>query len=240
MDTEAEILWEERCCDGLAAYGARRTENAIISWRAAALIAERFDGDDPRRAATQSNLGLALAIERRLDEADAACQSAAAAWQAARSWVATMSADGTARSSTFHHRLELKHQDSFAEHYRRRHQTLCAGAASLTSFNHGLVLIALDRGPVGIALVGEAVRVRCASFGASNPELLSMIEITADLAPETVPAEVAHARTHLGHGECGRSMPERWRMDRPPQMNDRRRLLGAVCMTGLMARDDLP
>ena len=79
-----DLLWEGLSEQALAAHERGRRAEAARLWRHAWTIALTIEPDDPRRAASLNNLGLA-------DPADARrLADAVAAWQQAEGWVARM------------------------------------------------------------------------------------------------------------------------------------------------------
>ena len=66
----AELLWERLAEAGLAAHDVGDTGVAAELWTAARALAETFDDDDPRRAATLNNRAVISARSGEADEAE--------------------------------------------------------------------------------------------------------------------------------------------------------------------------
>ena len=109
----AEQRWEARALEGLAAFQASRIEEAYAAWRSAAAIARAFAADDPRRAASRTQLALCHAAAGNAQAARRAFRRALRAWEAAEAWVARMGVAHRARSSSFHLRLAAKHPGGY-------------------------------------------------------------------------------------------------------------------------------
>ncbi len=131
----AELLWERLAEAGLAAHDVGDTGVAAELWTAARALAETFDDDDPRRAATLNNRAVISARTGEADEAESLYRRARAGWQAAETWVARMAQAPRARSSLFHLRLEGKHRARYDELARDEHRRRLRAARAVTSAN---------------------------------------------------------------------------------------------------------
>lgn len=226
-DDRAEHEWErlsEAAVECLAESGlpaARDLLHRVVACSPA------FAAGDPRIAASLTNAAAAAALAGDYRRATEAFADVAAAWEKARLWSETMAVSGTARSSLHHHRLELKHRDSFAAHLRRRYRRWLDGGEAASTFNHGIVLCRLGRDADGRKHIAAAVRLRRQAFGAADPAYLKMAEA---MGSDGTPADAVP----------GRSALQRWRQNRPPRIDDLRRLLAAVCFAVVLDPRHLP
>jgi len=186
-----------------------------------------FAAGDPRIAAGLSNAAAATALAGNYGRATEAFANVIAAWEKARLWTETMAVSGTARSSLHHHRLELRHRHSFAAHLRRRYRRWLDAGEAASTFNHGIVLCRLGFDADGRKHIATAARLRHHAFGAGDPAYLQMAEA---LASDGTPAEAVP----------GRSVLQRWRQNRPPRIDDLRRILAAVCFAVVLDPRHLP
>ena len=109
----ADDLWERLVAAGLAAFDAGRLDDAGALWISALAHAERFAGDDPRRATALNNIAAVRHLRGGADEADGFYRAALDAWAAAEPWIDAMAIAPRARSSLFHMRLEEKHRADY-------------------------------------------------------------------------------------------------------------------------------
>ena len=233
-----ELAWEALSREALEAHGANRAGEAAVLWRRAALIAAAFPADDPRRAASLGNEALACALDDDLERAEAGLRAALEAWGDSANWIGGMRVRGTARSSLFHHRLEVRHRASFETHIRARYGRWMDGCLGASLFNHGIVLVSLDRDEEGRAQLARAVERRRNAFGGSDPGLAFMLRTLAGLCPDEDEAEACLDRAGAAMSDPSPDGLERWQRDRPPQLDDVRRLLSAVCLTAIFAERD--
>jgi tetratricopeptide (TPR) repeat protein len=237
----ADLEWEALGREALEAYIGGRIDEAVMLWRRAEDIAAAFAADDPRRAAGLNNLALAATLAEDFTAAESLFAAAAEAWQATRGWVETMGVQSVARSSLYHHRLELKYRDRFREHIRTRYRGWTDGAEAITAFNSGVLALCLDRDEAGRDLIERAAVLRQKAFGAANPELAVMLATLAGLSEAGGEAEQAEAFAERGRRaseDPTRNALERWAEDRPGEFNDARRLLAAVCLSALISERD--
>ena len=109
----ADDLWERLVEAGLAAFDAGRLDDAGALWISALADAERFAGDDPRRATALNNIAAVRHLRGGAAEADGFYRAALDAWAAAEPWIDAMAIAPRARSSLFHLRLEEKHRADY-------------------------------------------------------------------------------------------------------------------------------
>ena len=109
----ADQLWERLVEAGLAAFDAGRLDDAGALWISALAHAERFAGDDPRRATALNNIAAVRHLRGGAAEAEHFYRAALDAWAAAEPWIDAMAIAPRARSSLFHLRLEEKHRADY-------------------------------------------------------------------------------------------------------------------------------
>ena len=238
LATGDELAWEALSHEAMLAHQNGRCNDAIILWRRAASLTQHFAADDPRRAATLSNLATADALSDQLERAEEGFRAAGRAWEAARSWTMNMAVTGTARSSLFHHRLEMKHRDQYKSHLRSRFcQSIDAGDAA-SAFNHGVVLTCLDHEEGGRQRIATAIELRRRAVGAADPGHVIMTRTLAALdgTGETAGPQLEHGESTARPGTP--DALQRWAQARPPQLNDERRLISAVCLTAILNQRD--
>lgn len=231
--TADELCWEAISREAMESHDSGRNDDAALLWQQAGMIARTFPDGDPRHAASRNNIAVAEAVAGRCEEAERGFRDARSAWTASRDWSSFMQVSGTARSSLFHHRLEMKHRDSFQSHLRRRYCHWIDAAEAATAFNHGIVLLALDRDEAGREQMLQGARLRGKASGANDPGYCMMLGILEALkcAP-TGPQEVLTASCSP-EDQVVRSALTRWSASKPPQMDDVRRLLAATCLTAV-------
>jgi len=234
--SEDELVWEALSREAVLAYGCSRRREAALLWHRAAELSASFPSGDPRRAASISNEALCWALDDSLDRSHAGFCAAIDAWEAARDWSAQMAVQGVARSSLFHHRLEVRHRDSFKTHLRTRYVRWIAAGQAASAFNLGIVLICLDRDEAGRTRLAEAAALRERGFGAADPGLFLMLKVLAALGGPD--AELYQARAATAEAQLSRDALTRWTEDCSPRLDDVRRLLGAVCLTAIFAQRD--
>lgn len=205
-------------------------------WHRAAALSAGFSAGDPRHAASISNRAMAWALSDDIARAEAGFREASDAWKASRKWSMEMTVQGTARSSLFHHRLEVKHRSSFKEHLRARYRGWIEAGEAASAFNRGIVLICLDHNEAGRAQLADAATLRERAFGTTDPGLALMMRTLAALGGPD--ADTCRERAQAAESTPSRDALTRWVQERSPQLNDVRRLLGAVCLTAMFSERD--
>jgi len=233
-----ELAWEVLSREALEAHDANTAGEAAVLWRRAALIAAGFAADDRRRAASLGNKAMAGAFDDDLECAEVGLRAALEAWGDTASWIGGMRVRGTARSSLFHHRLEVRHRDNFEAHIRARYGRWIDGGLGASLFNHGIILVSMDRDEAGRAQLARAVECRRNAFGGADPALAFILRTLAGLCPDEAEAEACLDRAGAAMTDPSPDGLERWQRDRPPQLDDVRRLLSAVCLTAIFAERD--
>ncbi len=127
----ADLLWESLTEAALAAHDAGRRAEAVRLWQEAEHHGAHFADNDPRRAATLNNAGVADGGSG----AEALYRRALEAWKAADAWVGLMAVEPRARSSLFHLRLENKHRDRYKDFVRADYRSLLQAGAAVASAN---------------------------------------------------------------------------------------------------------
>ena len=177
-------------------------------FRDAAQAVGGFTACDPRRAAALDTLGTLAWRDGRVRYARRLLDGAVEAWHGAERWVDDMRMAGSARSSTFHLRLEARHRGVYPEIVRLRHRkTLAAGRAGSEAN-----LAAIDD---DAAALEAALALRRDAFGDRE-------------------AGAAAIARRLGRPVDGRVL-DRFR-ERPPRaFDDERRLLAAALLAPVLA-----
>jgi hypothetical protein len=203
-----EYLWETWSEAALAAHARGRRRAAARLWTSAAEAVERFPAGDPRRAASLNNHALAE------DEPAAMLTAALGAWEAARSWIASMAPAPRGRSSTFHLRIETRNRTALAELARALlARDLDAGRA-VTLANLALTRRPRDREAARLA--AEARDLRRAAWGPNEAGTLWLDALLAALEARAEPPAPPN-------------LP--WSARRPVDFGDERRLKAAVFLS---------
>ena len=204
----SDLLWERWMDGARIRLIAGEKDDAGQLWRAADDIASTFADNDPRRAASLDAVGALAVYNGNSERAEQLYRKALAAWQAADGWVEVMGTAQSARSSTFHLRLELKYPGAYPEITRARHFKTCAAGRAGTLAN--LATLADDR-----KAMQRAMAARRDAFGKRESGAAAMAEVLG----ETVEARVM----------------DRW-AERPPQRyDDERRLYAAALLAPVLA-----
>lgn len=239
-----EWEWEAVETAALEAYGAARTEEACHLWRRARELSLMLPPKDPRRAASISNVGLALLIDGQMLEADAALEEAIALWENGLAWIDAMEVTLGARSTLFHFRMEQRHGASYMTVRRGWNRNLLKGSVALTKFNHALVRYHLDRDESADDLLQESIELRRSSCGTSDAHLATMLAVHAARLDAVGRLEAAEEKSSQARQSLARS-PKRplelWLAERPTRLCDQRRLLAAAYLTASVHdRDVMP
>ncbi len=235
-----EIAWENLCREALGTYISGNAGKAVQLWRKSIEVSDKFPTDDPRRCTALNNAGVMNCLDSRPEESEKTFRRTLEEWQKARAWTNVMEVNGTAKSSTFHHRLEVRHHNQFREHTRSRYADWIDGAESITAFNLGVLLVGMDRKSEGLEALKESLRLRELAFGIGNPELALILRALAGLSGSGDTSANYLERAKKSEANPTRSSLQRWENDRPHTMNDMRRLLGAICMTAMLSQQNFP
>ncbi len=227
----------------IEAYGAARTEEACHLWHRERELSSALPPDDPRRATSASNVGLALLIDGRTKEASAALEEAIAGLgEGALAWIDTMEISFGARSSIFHFRMEQRHEASYATVRRASNRKLLTGSVALTKFNLALVQYHLDRDESADELLKDSIELRRSSCGPSDGLLATMLALYAARLdaigrPEEAEENSCQARQILARPP--KRALEFWNAERPSKLCDQRRLLAATYLTACVHDRDV-
>ena len=221
--------WEARALEGVAAFRAGRIEEAYAAFRSAAAMARAFAPDDPRRAASRTQLALCHAAGGDDRAARRAFRRALRAWVAAETWVARMDIGQRARSSGFHLRLQTKHPGGYDAIARAEFARLLGAgrAAALAGSAH------LARDPV--AALEEAHAKRAAGLSWRDADCALICRALAGLRQEA--GDDTAAAEALQQAEAIERDPVRFGPERlsaaagDGRPSDLRRLEAAVYLT---------
>lgn len=232
--TSKEWEWEAVETAALDAYWAARTEEACHLWHRAHELSFGLPSNDPRRATSASNVGLALLIDGHTKEADAALEEAIALWDSALAWIDTMEISFAARSSLFHFRMEQRHEASYVTVRRVWNRNLLRGSVALTKFNLALVQYHLDRDESADDLLRDSIELRRSSCGTSNAPLATMLAVYAarlDAVGRLEEADKNQCQARQILAQPPKNALDLWAAERPSKLCDQRRLLAAAYLT---------
>ncbi|MBC8270123.1 MAG: tetratricopeptide repeat protein [Rhodospirillaceae bacterium] len=229
-----ELSWELNAFEAQKAYLSGNTLEASRLWQKSIELVQILPTEDPRYFTSLNNAGLVYALNENPDKAEDAFKRTLEGWQKARAWTSSMEVSGTARSSIFHHRLEVRHQDHFTEHNRKRYCNWIDGAEAITAFNLSMVQVSNNRKAEGMENLARALNLRQQAFGATNPELAVILRKLAELVDDEAVSVGYLERAQNAERNPTRNALERWGDECPQVMNDMRRLLGAVCLTAML------
>lgn len=233
-----ELEWETVCREAYVAYTNGDCDEAAIYWRRAGVLTERFAPDDPRRSTGLNNIGLGYFLDNDFDKSEAAFKEALEGWRNAKHWATSMEITGTAKSSLFHHRLEVRHNDDFKNHNRMRYCSWIEGAEAITAFNLSTLLVGLERKTEAMDMLSMSLKLRENVVGAGDAELAAILETMAGTTDNDETSAGYLERAQWARSNPTRNSLERWDADRPYRMTDTRRLLGAICLTAMVSERD--
>lgn len=149
--------------NGFIALGNGDAIAAAQLWLEALL---REPDSAPLRAAVHNNAGVAFFIGSKAAEAARQFAQAEQSWSQSLEGIASLDVPIGSRSSVFHLRLAMDHQEAFTALRRRRLLEACAAAQAITRLNARLVL----GEPAKYAAANDAEALS-AAFGPECPEL---------------------------------------------------------------------
>lgn len=225
---QVEERWEGQAVRGWTAFRTGVIGEARACWRSASASSRAFAPDDPRRAASGTQLALLQDVAGNAKAARAGYRRALEAWDAAEAWVERMAIDQRARSSTFHLRLRTKHAGGYDHLARAEYKRLLGAgrAATLANAAHltkdavdleearTLRVAGLSHREAGVARICRALAALREAAGVSAADLLDQAG-----AIERDPLEFG---------------PERFVAERGARISDLRRLKAAVYLTPLL------
>ncbi|MGH7928587.1 MAG: hypothetical protein ACREQV_12415 [Candidatus Binatia bacterium] len=236
---DAEFSWiacQEKACK---MFIAGRQQGACTEWRSGAELAEQFDANDPRRAASLNNLGIGLRIEDNDDESERLYRDSEQAWKNAALWIEEMRLQPRARSSLFHLRLESNHARIYNARIRGAYQQLLSAGYAVTLNNMGELFGHLGYTSQARDLYGQAYDLRCTAMD-ENETLARRMKahlniLNGQSEPSQSPTQPsAFAYTELAFNTQAEKM--KWIVDRPPEFTDEGRLMAAVLGTQMLVR----
>jgi hypothetical protein len=229
------FIWETMCREALEAYSTGEIHTAIGLWQESLDFSNQFQKNDPRLCTNLNNAGILNFLNKSYQDSEKSFRLALEEWQKARIWTSTMEVSSTARSSLYHHRLEVRHQDQFTDHSRTRYCNWIDGSEAITAYNLAIVLICTNRKDQGVNFLTKALKLREQAFGDSNPELAVILQAIARFSDDEILSANYQERSKTARNNPTRSALERWDSDQPQSMNDTRRLLGSICLTAMLS-----
>jgi tetratricopeptide (TPR) repeat protein len=233
-----DLSWESVCLEAYETYVNGDVGKATVLWQESIKIADSFPDNDPRQFASMNNAGLALFLDGSCEQAEENFTGSLEGWQKARKWVVSMQVEGTAKSSLFHHRLEVRHQEQFNNHTRTRYDNWLIGAEAISAFNLSILLFRQERNVEGFDYLSKSLRLREQAYGEANPELGLILSAMAKFSEDEDAQENYLDRAKRVAINPTRNTLQRWHDDRPHAMNDTRRLMAAICLTAMLAEGD--
>ena len=130
---EEELTWEQVQEAAAEALMAGDWRQASSLWAFGLDLARvSFEASDPRLATSLANKAVALRRDGKKAAAAALFDEALAVWACSGPWVLALAPERRARSSTFHLRLERRHQGGYDRHARARYTALAEEGQSDT------------------------------------------------------------------------------------------------------------
>ena len=225
---EVDRAWADLSAAALAAHEANDPVSCIAACRAAGTLLIQLPPDDPRRAASLNNLGLAALLSDAGGDARRGFLQAGIAWRRAKAWVAAMALPSPARSSLHHLRLEARHRDSYAPLLRERQLRLLAAGRAASLFNAAVAARHSD------AAIDRAVALRLRALGPQNPEAARMRDLQAGMVAargDRTTAAAYRAEARRIADSPARSALELWQEIMDADADDSWRLKAAVHLT---------
>lgn len=132
--TSDDLEWESLQAEGLTALVEERGQDAALAWAAALELAHAcLKANDPRLATSLANQATGLAQAGETELAGSMLVEALLVWDSAGPWIEALKPTQRSRSSTFHLRLESKHQGGYVHFERERHELLAKEGRALLS-----------------------------------------------------------------------------------------------------------
>ena len=144
--TNAELIWEQiqeaaAECEREGGYA-----EAAELWRGALEVArEHLAPGDLRMATSVANVGIAARRAGDPEDATRSIARALALWDAGGPWLDSLKPVTLARSSTFHLRLQARHQGAYERFARRRYRALAEEGRALLAARRDLLPDSADR-----------------------------------------------------------------------------------------------
>ncbi len=236
--SDAELSWATYQEAAASRFDARQQQAARNEWRAAFEIAERFDANDPRRAASLNNMGIGLRIESGYRESERLYREAEQAWKNAALWVEDMRLQPRARSSLFHLRLEASHAQTYKRPLLARWQRLLSAGYAVTLNNLAELFERSGRLSQARLLYAQAFQTRAKATDAAEPLASRMRTNLYGMIGGTSPAQSPAAVTLAYATPLFSAQAEKmgWIVDRPPELTDEGRLMAAILCVHMLGR----
>lgn len=139
--------WIQTSAGAFMALAEGRTSTAAELWLRAVDEIAPTQASEPLRAAVHNNAGAALLLIADRAGAGEHLAQAAQLWSQTRVHIESLDVPIASRSSVFHLRLAMQHQEAFAELRRRRFLDVCAAADAITRHNAQLGRLDIDEDP---------------------------------------------------------------------------------------------
>lgn len=217
--------WAVAMNAGFRAMGASQYTEAARHWLSARSALGDASPGDPRKAATETNTGVAHLLLGETAEAAEALATAEQCWMTLLGRVQSADVPIAVGSSSFHFRLAAENTEAFQNLQRRRLMRQCEAGLAITRFNR----LAAGSSPAA----GEGVASTLASLlsdilGSYAPEVKLLRASIQPRGEGTVPADKPYAEKAVQLETRLREMPDRNRGD------DWELLEGAVSCTALL------
>jgi tetratricopeptide (TPR) repeat protein len=233
-----EFLWVYITEAAVSEFDGGQYSIAAEKWQSAYRIAQGFDDDDPRLAASLNNLANAFRIKRDFDEAERVYHSALKNWDSAVHWADRMQLTQRARSSLFHLRLENKHRKQYDNIARRNYQKLIPAGHAATLNNLAELFHSTNRYREAERIYHQALEKRLGSMDEQDCGVaiinnnLARLPDTCSKSPETT-FGAAHKSPETA-GFISRAAQQGWIVDKPSEFTDEGRLMAAILLTHLI------
>lgn len=235
--TALDLFWEELVLEGGGECNANAGTEAERAFRAAFRMLDGTSADDPRRAATLSNIAAARRLQAELADAERLYREALAIWRQAPQWTARMTVRLSARSSSFHMRLEARHRDNFTTLRRHQNARLATGGEAATLNNLAELLAASGRAGEAKPLYEQALEKRADAVSWRDPDVAricdNLFACAESLGAHPEAGELG-ARAMKIRADPIPSTTEKFRREAGDKMTDERRLKGAAYLALLL------
>jgi len=233
-DIDHEFKWVKKTEEAALYFKSGHFIAAADKWETAQGFTHGFDPEDPRRAGSLNNLGIAFRIRQNFKEAEDLYQCALEGWQYALYWVKTMHLAPRARSSLFHLRMERKHQKKYDDMARRKYENLIHRGRAGTLNNLAELSHSTDRIADARRLYQEALR-ECSNLLTEKRDFATIIQRNLfSLSKKKVNQHepMVSSNGHLKESMFFIAMAEQkgWVVDKPPEFTDEGRLMAAILL----------
>ncbi|MGQ0658514.1 MAG: hypothetical protein ACT4NU_10550 [Chromatiales bacterium] len=224
-----ELQWLQLTETAARKVTAGRHAAALECWNAACAAAQDFPADDPRRAASLSNVGVGLRIAGDRSRSARSYEQALDAWTAASEWVARMRPAPRARSSLFHLRLEVRHRAVYDDRIRATFARAVAAGYATTEHNLAELRVADQRDHAVVETYRRAAAARAALEEQDDAVARIIAANLAGVDDARARRGAAAAIAIAGFGDVAQRRG--WIIDRPAVFTDEGRLMAAVLCT---------